>query len=74
MTSDNEDLAPRMPGEEPGVDGLRGGVRGAPSALGPEADPDQGADMSDTGGSQWDSVIRAGGIENEPGLEGLQLE
>lgn len=33
---------------------------------------DQGADMSDTGGSQWDSVIRAGGIENEPGLQGLQ--
>ncbi len=30
-----------------------------------------GADMSDTGGAQWDSVIAAGGIEHEPGLEGL---
>ncbi len=36
-----------------------------------ERDPDMGADMSDTGGAQWDAAPRDGDISNERGLEGL---
>jgi len=39
-----------------------------------ERDPDMGADMSDTGGAQWDAALRHGDasdVLNERGLEGL---
>ncbi len=72
MANDGHDnaMAPGASNDEPS----RAGASGAPNAAGPEQDPDQGTDMSDTGGAQWDSVFQAGGMRNEPGLEGLQQD
>jgi len=73
MANDGHDnaMASGASNDEPSREGLRAGTSGASNAAGPERDPDQGADMSDTGGAQWDSVFQAGGMRNEPGLEGL---
>ncbi len=77
MTDDNN-TARRTPGEGAGSEDLREGTAGGASSArgleGQNSDPDMGADMSDTGGAQWDSVIKAGGIQNEPGLEGLRQD
>jgi hypothetical protein len=76
MANDGHDnaMASGASNDEPSREGLRAGTSGASNAAGPERDPDQGADMSDTGGAQWDSVFQAGGMRNEPGLEGLQQD
>lgn len=68
MTNKSDDVTGRAGGAQTGSEGATGATELSGRI---EQDPDQGADMSDTGGSQWDSVIRAGGIGNEPGLEGL---
>jgi hypothetical protein len=71
MASD-DDTAGQTLGEERGSEGAREGAPGSGTGRTTTGnDPDMGADMSDTGGAQWDSVIAAGGIEHEPGLEGL---